>query len=175
MNKRTQTQKMVDSVVETVKEDAADIMELLPGVGKVMSQVMKSAQKVNEKVKDTTPPPTYMKSVKFCCKKNKGISEQQHRELEMIFTNEYKSFENKNLEDIESFIDTYVGRDMDTGEVFDYAITEDHLWIHLNESERFLYDGECLQKTLNALNALLREEVFERFEVLGNEEDYYDD
>ena len=175
MEKRTKTQIALESVGEAFKNHAADIAGMTPVVGKALSKAVEIAQEASEKMKVATPPPTYMKSVKFYCKRSQGISVQQHRELKMIFTNEYKNFGNKNLEDIESFIDTYVGRDMDTGEIFDYAITKDYLWIHLNESQRFLYDGECLQKTLNALNTLLRQEVFERFEVLGNEEDYYDD
>lgn len=178
MEKRTRTQIVADSVVEAVKEEAAGIVEMIPGVGKPLSKVVKVAQKASEKASeglkgmenDTEKPPKFMQSVNFYCKKNQIISDEQRRELEMIFTNEYKYFENDSIEDIESFIDTYVGRDMDTGEVFDYVIKVDCLWIHLNESGRFLYDGECLQKTLNALNALLREEVFERFETVGNDE-----
>ena len=175
MEKRTKTQIVAENVVEAVKEEAAGIVEMIPGVGKVASKMIVVAQKAGEKagkeLENAKPPIKYMQSVNFCCKKNQYISGDQRRELEMIFTNEYKSFENESLEDIESFIDTYVGRDMDTGEIFDYEIKDDYLWIHLNESERFLYDGDCLQKTLNALNTLLRQEVFERYEVLGNDED----
>lgn len=175
MEKRTKTQIVAESVVEAVKEEAAGIVAMIPGGGKVASKMIVVAQKASEKagkeLENTKLPVKYMQSVKFCCKKNQGILGDQRRELEMIFTNEYKSFENESLEDIEAFIDTYVGREMDTGEIFDYEIKDDYLWIHLNESERFLYDGECLQKTLNALNTLLRQEVFERFEVLGYDED----
>ena len=54
----------------------------------------------------------------------------------------------------------------------DCIIGEDYLWIHLDEFEQFLYDGKCLQKTMDALNTLLREEVFERFEAWGHDEDF---
>lgn len=177
MEKRTKTQIVTDSIVEAVKEEAAGIVGLIPGVGRAGAKAVEVAQKAGEKANESiksrdNKPPKYMQSVKFCCKKTQGISDEQRRELEMIFTNEYESFENKSLEDIEDFIDTYVGRDMDTGEIFEYNIAKDYLWIHLYESERFLYDGECLQKTLNALNTLLREEVFERFEAWGYDEEY---
>lgn len=53
------------------------------------------------------------------------------------------------------------------GGIVDYTIGEDFLWIHLYESGQLLYDGKCLQKTMNALNTLLRKEIFDRFEAWG--------
>lgn len=180
MEKRTKTQIVAESIGEAVKEEAAGIVEIIPGVGKVASKMIVVAQKASEKTneklrgmeKDTEKPPRFMQSVKFCCKKNQIISDQQRSEIELILQNCYESMEKESLEDIEYFIDTYVGRDMDTGGIVDYTIGEDFLWIRLFDCEQFLYDEECLQKTLNALNTLLREEVFECCEAWGHDEDY---
>lgn len=176
MEKRTKTQIVAESIVEAVKEEAAGIVGMIPVGGKMGSKVVevaqKASEKANESLKGMDKPSRFMQGVKFCCKKNQIISPQQCSEIELILQNNYESVEKESLEDIEYFIDTYVGRDMDTGEIADYEIKDDYLWIHFYESEQFLYDEECLQKTLNALNTLLREDVFERFEALGHDEDY---
>lgn len=172
MDKRTQTQKVVGSVVEAVKDNAADIAGMVPVVGEVLSKVVEVAQKANEKVKVTEKPCRFMQSVKFCCKKNQIISGQQREEIELILQKDYESVEKESLEDIEYFIDTYVGGEVHTEFMEDCVIGDTHLWIHLLEGEQFLYDEECLQKTLNALNTLLREEVFDRFEAWGHDEDF---
>lgn len=48
---------------------------------------------------------------------------------------------------------------------FDLAETQ-------NQVLEIEYDGKRLQKTMEALNALLREEVFERFEACGHDEEF---
>lgn len=176
MEKRTKAQMAVESVGEAVKEEAADILGAIPVVGKVASKVAKVAQKAgaktSEKVAGMERPPRFMQAVKFCCKKNQIISGQQSDEIELILHMDYESEEKESLEDVKNFIESYVGDEVHTEFVEDCVIAKDYLWIHLCECEQFLYDGECLQKTMNALNKLLREEVFERFEAQGHDEDF---
>lgn len=176
MEKRTRTQIVAESIGETVKEEAAGIVGMIPVVGKVASKVVEVAQKASakasEEMEGMEKPPRFMQSVKFCCKKNHILSEQQQGEIELILQKDYESPESASLEDIECFIDTYVGGEVHTEFVEDCVIGENHLWIHLFEDEQYPYDGECLQKTMNALNTLLREEVFDRFEAWGHDEDF---
>lgn len=176
MDKRTQNQVVAESVGEAVKEEAADIVAMIPVVGKALSKAVTVAQKADEKVaekkKGMEKQPRFMQSVKFICKKNQIISSQQYSELKLILQKDYESLEKESLADIEYFIDAYVAGEVRTECSEDCVIGDDFLWIHLDEFEQFLYDGECLQKTLDALNTLLREEVFERFEAWGHDEDY---
>lgn len=172
MEKRTKTQIALESVGEAFKNHAADIAGMTPVVGKALSKAVEIAQEASEKMKDTEEKPhRFMQSVKFCCKKNQIISSQQKEEIELILQKDYESIEKESLEDIEYFIDTYVGGEVHTEFMEDCIIGDNHLWIHLLEGEQFLYDGECLQKTLDALNTLLREKVFDRFEAWGHDED----
>lgn len=176
MDKRTQNQVVAESVGEAVKEEAADIVAMIPVVGKALSKVVTVAQKADEKtaekMKGKEKPPRFMQSVKFLCKKNQIISNQQYCEIKLILQKDYESLEKESLEDIEHFIDTYVAGEVRTECSEDCVIGEEFLWIHLDEFEQFLYDGECLQKTMDALNTLLREEVFEDFQAWGHDEDY---
>lgn len=176
MDKRTRNQVVAESVGESVKEEAADIVSAIPVVGKALSKAVKVAQKASEKtdekLKGMEKPPRFMQCVKFYCKKNQKISDPQYCEIELILRKDYESLEKESLADIEYFIDNYVAGEVRTECSEDCIIGEDYLWIHLDEFEQFLYDGKCLQKTMEALNTLLREEVFERFEAWGHDEDF---
>lgn len=180
MGKRMRNQIVAESVGEAVREDAADIAEAIPVVGKALSKVVKIAQKAGKKADERMNGidprlgkiPRFMQAVEFVCKKGHTISGTQYSEIVLILQKDYESLEKESLADIENFIDSYVAGEVRTECSEDCVIGDNFLWIHLDEFEQFLYDGECLQKTMDALNTLLREEVFERFEAWGHDEDY---
>lgn len=169
-----------DEVVDNLPKILEPLVPYGKSIGIFLQSVHNGIQKVEKDTQDELKEelinmasqieaPKYMGNVMFISPKGYTMSEEQQDNLKLILMQEFESTEEGHLALIAEFIRQYMGDNLVPDCVDEYEMGKDYLWLnffYMCEEDLLPYDENDMKLVMESLNALMGEEVFDKF-VIG--------
>ena len=161
--------EILEPIVPFGKSLGLLVQSLRNGVKKIDKDRQDELKEELRNMVSQTKIPKYMSCVMFTSPKGYVMSEEQQENLNAILMQEFVSSEEGHLALIAEFIRQYMGNNIVPDCVDEYEMGKDYLWLnffYMCEEDLLPYDENDMKLVMESLNALMGEEVFDKF-VIG--------
>lgn len=159
--------KSIGTLIKAVKDGVCDYNSL----NSIKEEVKKELRKAAEK----EPIPKYMDCIIFGCREGCQLGSVQKESLQQILTLQLADGDVESQNIISTFIDKYMGGEIDMESTDECEIGEDFISFNFYDmagTKEFPYDEEDAELVMGALNKLLDEKLFDWYLADGHMESY---
>lgn len=182
---RSEIMELLKCIANSTVDNLPDILEPVSKFSKPVGAVIKSfkdgimdfnetrsqASAAVKEMAEAEPVPVFMDCVMYTCKKGATISSDRHNALSEAINCDFTKLSHvkKETRDVFSQLKVYyLAGDADEN-VDNYTIGYDYISINFFEQDDFPYSEVFLKQLMDALNDVLRSEVFNYFTASGHD------